>query len=47
MHLPKEAHWLADYVLELTSFPKGKYDDQVDSTAQALDWFKRAAWFPG
>jgi hypothetical protein len=21
--------------------PKGKHDDQVDSTAQFLDWFKR------
>jgi hypothetical protein len=26
-------------------FPKGKHDDQVDSTAQFLDWFKRP--FPG
>ena len=22
-------------------FPKGKHDDQVDSTAQFLDWYKR------
>jgi hypothetical protein len=22
-------------------FPKGKHDDQVDSTAQFLDWFKK------
>ena len=28
-------------VRELTVFPKGKHDDQVDSTAQMLDWFKR------
>jgi predicted phage terminase large subunit-like protein len=34
--LPREAHWLADYVNELTSFPGAKYDDQVDSTTQAL-----------
>ena len=26
-------------------FPKGKYDYQVDSTAQFLDWFKKP--FPG
>ena len=26
---------------EMTVFPKGKHDDQVDSTAQFLDWFKR------
>jgi hypothetical protein len=29
----------------MTVFPKGKHDDQVDSTAQFLDWFKRP--FPG
>lgn len=34
--LPCEAAWLADYLHELALFPKGKYDDQVDSTAQAL-----------
>lgn len=35
--LPRSAPWLADYVTELTGFPGTKYDDQVDSTAQALD----------
>ncbi len=40
MLLPKAAPWLADYVRELTSFPGVKYDDQVDSTAQALAWLK-------
>ena len=34
VHLPKEAGWRADYLHELTVFPGGKYDDQVDSTAQ-------------
>ena len=24
----------------MTVFPKGKHDDQIDSTAQFLDWFK-------
>ena len=41
VHLPKEAAWLAEYLHELTVFPKGKHDDQVDSTAQFLDWFKK------
>ena len=36
VHLPETAHWLADYLHELTMFPAGRYDDQVDSTAQAL-----------
>jgi predicted phage terminase large subunit-like protein len=35
--LPSRAPWLADYVNELTSFPGSRYDDQVDSTTQALD----------
>jgi hypothetical protein len=26
-------------------FPNGKYDDQVDSTAQFLEWFKRPSSF--
>ena len=42
VHLPKEAAWLAEYLHKLTAFPKGKHDDQVDSTAQMLDWFKQA-----
>jgi predicted phage terminase large subunit-like protein len=36
--LPREAHWLADFLHELAMFPKGKYDDQVDSMSQALDY---------
>jgi predicted phage terminase large subunit-like protein len=40
VHLPETAHWLADYLHELTMFPAGRYDDQVDSTAQALAWTK-------
>jgi predicted phage terminase large subunit-like protein len=43
VHLPKEAPWLAPYLHELTAFPKGRHDDQVDSTAQLLDWFKRGS----
>ena len=42
VHLPKEAAWLAEYLHELTVFPKGKHEDQVDSTGQMLDWFKQA-----
>ena len=33
---------LAEYLHELTAFPRGRHDDQVDSTAQILDWFKQA-----
>jgi len=43
IHLPKTAPWLAAYLHELTVFPNGRHDDQVDSTAQLLDWFKLGA----
>jgi predicted phage terminase large subunit-like protein len=42
VHLPEKACWLAEYLHELTTFPKGKNDDQADSTSQALDWFKNS-----
>ena len=42
VYLPEQADWLTDYLNELTVFPNGKYDDQVDSTSQALDWTKRS-----
>src|SRR5215469_10481809 len=49
VYIPETAPWLAEYLHELTVFPKGKHDDQVDSTAQFLDWFKRPcpaqAWY--
>ena len=41
VYIPEAAPWLGEYLHELTVFPKGKHDDQVDSTAQFLDWFKR------
>ena len=45
VHIPETAPWLAEYLHELTVFPNGKHDDQADSTAQFLDWFKKP--FPG
>ena len=41
VHIPEAAPWLAEYLHELTVFPKGKHDDQANSTAQFLDWFKK------
>lgn len=40
VYLPTEAHWLDEYLHEMTAFPNAKHDDQVDSTAQALQWVK-------
>ena len=45
VHLPEKANWLDEYRHELATFPKGKYDDQCDSTSQALDWVK-TGWGP-
>lgn len=36
--LPKQAPWLADFRSEMLQFPKGRYDDQVDSLSQFLNW---------
>jgi predicted phage terminase large subunit-like protein len=47
VHVPKQAPWLPEYLLELTTFPKGKHDDQVDSTSQALAWIKSGMWANG
>ena len=44
--LPAAAAWLAEYVHELTSFPAGKFDDQVDSTSQALAWITTEGFEP-
>ena len=43
VHLPGASPWLAAYLHEITTFPNGRHDDQVDSTAQMLDWFKRGS----
>lgn len=34
--IPEYAPWLHDYIEELSAFPNGAHDDQVDSTTQAL-----------
>jgi predicted phage terminase large subunit-like protein len=47
VHLPEKAEWLPEYLHELTTFPKGKHDDQADSTSQALDWVRQGYWGPG
>jgi predicted phage terminase large subunit-like protein len=41
VHLPERAPWLAEYLHEMTIFPRGRHDDQVDSTAQFLDWLRQ------
>jgi len=45
--LPREACWLEEYLHELTTFPRSKHSDQVDSTSQALAWISDAGREPG
>jgi predicted phage terminase large subunit-like protein len=40
---PTAAPWLDAYLLELTTFPNSKNDDQVDSTVNALAWSTQQA----
>ena len=39
--LPENAHWLFDYIEELSAFPNAEHDDQVDSTTQALAFMRK------
>lgn len=41
VHLPREAPWLAEFLHEILAFPNGRYDDQVDSASQFLNYAER------
>ncbi len=47
VYLPEKAPWLSQYIHEMVTFPNGKHYDQVDSTSQALRWFKSRAFLSG
>ena len=38
--------WLDGYLRELLGFPGGRYDDQVDSTSQFLNWVRNRQFQP-
>lgn len=40
VYLPEQALWLADFITELSYFPNGKHDDQVDALTQILLHFQ-------
>jgi len=40
VYIPEAASWVAEYLDELSSFPAGKHDDQVDSTVGALGYLR-------
>ena len=45
--LPREAHWLGDFLAELALFHGGKHDDQVDALSQGLKWIADNGIEPG
>jgi len=38
--LPKDAHWLKQFLDEMEEFPNGEFDDTVDSVSQFLNAMK-------
>ena len=38
--LPQNADWLIDFLDELLRFPQARFDDQVDSVTQYLNWHR-------
>jgi predicted phage terminase large subunit-like protein len=38
--LPRDAPWLAEFRRELLGFPRARFDDQVDSFSQFVNWSK-------
>lgn len=38
VHVPYDAPWLHDFILEVTRFPSVRNDDQVDALSQGLAW---------
>jgi predicted phage terminase large subunit-like protein len=45
VHLPREADWLDNFLLEILGFPQAKHDDQVDSVSQFLKWTSTRALY--
>jgi hypothetical protein len=41
VQIPETAPWLAEDLHQLTGFAKDNGDDQVGSTGQLLEWFKK------
>lgn len=40
-HLPRDADFVKDFVVEHTRFPNGKHDDQVDTTSMMVESFTK------
>lgn len=44
-HLPRNAPWLNDFLVEHEQFPATDHDDQVDTTSMMVDYFNNAQIF--
>ncbi|WP_108857434.1 phage terminase large subunit [Aliiroseovarius pelagivivens] len=44
--VPVESPWLAEFQREITLFPNGRHDDQVDSLSQFLKWHAEPVAMP-
>ena len=40
VHLPERSSWMPDFETEVLQFPYGRFDDQVDSMSQFLNWHR-------
>jgi predicted phage terminase large subunit-like protein len=40
VYIPEKAEWLDEFQEEVMRFPHARYDDQVDSMAQFLNWWR-------
>lgn len=40
VHLPERSSWMQDFETEVLQFPHGRFDDQVDSMSQFLNWHR-------
>ena len=40
VHLPERSSWMQDFETEVLQFPYGRFDDQVDSMSQFLNWHR-------
>jgi predicted phage terminase large subunit-like protein len=46
VYLPRNAYWLNDFLSEVSAFPSGSHDDQVDAMTQALKYLGGGGYRP-
>jgi predicted phage terminase large subunit-like protein len=44
VHLPRDAHWLDDFLHEILALPSSRHDDQIGSISQFLNWAEGRRW---